>query len=147
MNPFSENFFVYKLIELLFKLLKYLFVPEENYFNNVKETLLTDLKTKLPYQDYIDMFGTILDIELDGQMNDIQVKNYQVGNLKINLPNFIDFSIITKYKDHWYRWVRGFTFIFLIIYHINQLTKFLRGFSITDGAITKANESIGGKKK
>lgn len=33
-NPFSENFFVYKLIELLLEALKSLFVPGENFFIN-----------------------------------------------------------------------------------------------------------------
>lgn len=40
-NPFSENFFVYKLIELLINALKSLFIPSdgflENYFNELKE--------------------------------------------------------------------------------------------------------------
>lgn len=93
------------------------------------------------------MFKTILDIADDGQMSDIPIQNYKVGNLNISKSNFIDFSFITKYRSTWYSWVRGFTFIFLIIYHVNQLTKFLRGFSITDGSIIKANESIGGNKK
>lgn len=33
-NPFSENFFVYKLIELLVEAIKGLFFPSENFFNN-----------------------------------------------------------------------------------------------------------------
>ena len=147
LNPFSENFFIYKLIELLGDLLKWLFITKDDYFSNIKETLLSDLRTKLPYESYINMFSTILDIADDGQMSDISINNYKVENLNINMPNFIDFSIITQYRSTWYMWVRGFTFIFLIIYHINQINKFLRGFNITDGSIIKASESIGGNKK
>lgn len=33
-NPFSENFFVYKLIDLLIDALKSLFVPSSDFFNN-----------------------------------------------------------------------------------------------------------------
>lgn len=33
-NPFSENFFVYKLIDLLVDALKSLFVPSSDFFNN-----------------------------------------------------------------------------------------------------------------
>lgn len=135
------------MIELLGDLLKWLFIPKDDYFSNIKETLLSDLRTKLPYESYINMFSTILDIADDGQMSDISINNYKVGNLNINMPNFIDFSIITQYRSTWYMWVRGFTFIFLIIYHINQINKFLRGFNITDGSIIKASESIGGNKK
>lgn len=149
LNPFSSDFFGYKLVSLLLdgfgNLLKWLFVPSEDYFSNIQETLLSDLKTKLPYESYINMFGSILDISIDGQLEDISINNYQIGNKKINVPSFIDFSIITKYRDTWYTWVRGFVFIFLIIYHINQLTKFLRGFSITDGSLTKAG--FGGDSK
>lgn len=144
LNPFSENFFVYKLIELLGNLLKWLFIPADDYFSNIKETLLSDLKTKLPYESYINMFGTIIDISTDGQMDDISLENYQVGTLNVNVKKFIDFSVITKYRSTWYAWVRGFVFIFLIIFHINQLSKFLRGFSITDGSVLKA---FGGGKK
>ena len=146
-NPFSENFLGYKLIELLGDLLKWLFIPSDDYFNNIKETLLSDLKSKLPYEDYINMFGTILDLSTDGQMEDIAINNYQVGDTSVSVPNFIDFSFITKYKDTWYMLVRGFVFIFLIIYHVNQLNKFLRGFPITDGAIRHAEKSEGGKNK
>ncbi len=34
LNPFSENFFAYKLIELLLNALKSLFIPSDNFFNN-----------------------------------------------------------------------------------------------------------------
>lgn len=121
----------------------WLFVPSDDYFSNIKETLLSDLETKLPYKDYVNMFSTILDIGTDGQMEDISIKNYKVGSLNINVPSFIDFSFITKYRSTWYSWVRGFVFIFLIIYHVNQINKFLRGFSITEGSIKNA----GGDKK
>lgn len=123
--------------------MQWLFVPSDNYFSNIKETLLSDLETKLPYKDYVNMFSTILDIGTDGQMEDISIKNYKVGTLNINVPSFIDFSFITKYRSTWYSWVRGFVFIFLIIYHVNQINKFLRGFSITEGSIKNA----GGDKK
>lgn len=146
LNPFSENFFVYKLIELLGNLLKGLFIPNENYFSDIKESLLSDLKSKLPYENYIGMFGSISDISTNGEISDIAINNYQVGDLNLNVSNFIDFSFITKYRDTWYSWVRGFMFIFLIIYHVNQLTKFLRGFSITDGAISHYESSRSDKK-
>lgn len=113
-----------------------MFVPSDDYFSNVKETLLSDLETKLPYNDYITMFSTVLDISVDGQIEDISINNLQVGDLSISLPNFIDFSIITKYRSTWYAWVRGFTYIFLLLYHVNQIVKFLRGYTITDGSIS-----------
>lgn len=127
-------------------------MPSDDYFSNIKETLLSELETKLPYQDYINMFGTILDISTDGQLSDIKIENYEVGSLKLNVSKFIDFSIITKYRSTWYAWVRGFMFIFLIIYHINQIMKFLRGFNIADGSSggntdnNNSNNKLGGGK-
>lgn len=63
-NPFSENFFVYKLIDLLGDLLKWLFVPNNNPFNELSnkfdekfafvnqiKTLVNDL---LGYTNYGD---------------------------------------------------------------------------------------------
>ena len=135
LNPFSENFFGKKIVSLIGDLLKALFIPSDNYFDNVKETLLSDIQAKIPYQDYINMFKTILDVGADGQLSDISINNYKVGDLSISVSNFIDFSYITKYRQTWYAWVRGFVFIFLIIFHINQINKFLRGFGVTDGAI------------
>lgn len=146
LNPFSDVFFGKTLVELLGNLLQWLFVPSDDYFSNIQETLLSDLETKLPYQDYIDMFGIILDVSVDGQMEDISINNYKVGSLNVNVDNFIDFSFITQYRETWYAWVRGFVFIFLIIYHINQINKFLRGFSISDGSIQQLNK-LGGDKK
>lgn len=42
--------------------------------------------------------------------------------------------MIFKYKQTWFQWCRGFTYIFFIIYNLNQLIKFLRGFSVSDGS-------------
>lgn len=144
LNPFSDNFIGKIIVESIGNLLKGLFIPSDNYFSNIKDTLLSDLETKLPYESYINMFSIISDVATDGEMQDIGINNYQVGTLNINLPNFIDFSYITQYRDTWYSWVRGFVFIFLIIYHINQINKFLRGFSISDGSIHQSS-SGGGK--
>lgn len=49
-NPLSENFFVYKLIELLINALKFLFVPSDTFFN----TWLDDLN-----QYFSDTFGIL----------------------------------------------------------------------------------------
>ncbi len=144
-NPFSDNFLGKKLVELLGDLLKWLFIPSDDYFSNIKDTLLSELETKLPYQDYVNMFGTIKDVATDGQLSNVEIKNYKVGKLNINLPSFVNFSIITKYRSTWYSWVRGFVFLFLIIYHINQMTKFLRGFNIADGT-NGGNFKEGGKQ-
>ena len=49
LNPFSENFFVYKLIELLGDLLEFLFVPSEDVINGVVDSV----KSKFSFIDTI----------------------------------------------------------------------------------------------
>ena len=142
-NPFSENFFVYKLIDLLSDLLKFLFVPAEDFFSSHLDQLKQEFSEKIPYQDYINMFETIQQVE-SGQDITIDLKGYNVGNVfTFDAKNFIDFSWVTKYKNTWYSWVRGITFILLIIYHINQLMKLFRGYNIGDGSSKNDNQIPG----
>lgn len=119
---------------MLGNLLQWLFVPEDNYFENEIEKIKGKLSEKIPYQDYINLFETIKTVE-SGEDLSIDLPEYKIAdNLTIQQQKFIDFSKVTKYKDTWYGWVRGFTFIFMIIYNINQIMKFLRGFNVADGA-------------
>lgn len=149
LNPWHENFLGKKIVELLEDLLKWLFVPDEDFFNNNIEEIKKGISQKIPYQDYVNLFETIKTIE-GGEDLSIDLPEYQISdNLTIKQSKFIDFGKITKYKQTWYGWVRGFTFIFMIIYNINQITKFLRGINVADGATAiglEKNSNIGGKK-
>lgn len=67
-NPFSENFFVYKLIELLVDAIKSLFIPSDDFLG----TYFTDLKDWFsdrlgflfyPFELVIDILNMILDID------------------------------------------------------------------------------------
>lgn len=139
------TFYGKKIIELLGDLLNWLFVPNENFFNDNIEGIKEKISKKIPYQDYINMFETIKQVQ-SGDNIKIELNEYNVGNnLTINSKNFIDFSWITKYKDTWYAWVRGFLFIFLIIYNINQIMKLFRGYNIAEG-FNKIDKAGGGSK-
>jgi len=68
-NPFSENFFVYKLIELLINAIKSLFIPSDDFFS----TYFTDLKEWFsdrlgflfyPFELIIDVLSKILNLNL-----------------------------------------------------------------------------------
>lgn len=121
-------------------------MPDEDFFSNNIEELKTKISQKIPYQDYIDLFETIKTVE-GGEELSIDLSEYKISdNLTINQKKFIDFSNITKYKNVWYGWVRGFTFIFMIIYNINQITKFLRGINVADGTSNVSAESNKGGK-
>lgn len=95
----------------------------------------------------MNLFETIKTVQT-GEDLSINLPEYQIANnLKVKQDKFINFGRITKYKQTWYSWVRGFTFIFLIIYNINQITKFLRGINVADGSVlVGTNSNEGGKK-
>ena len=121
-------------MNLLGDLLKWLFVPSEDFFNNNIEDIKTRISKKIPYEQYIDLFESVKNVESSEDIG-IDLKDYKItNNLSISKSKFIDFSNITKYKETWYNWVRGFTFIFMVVYNINQITKFLRGINVADGA-------------
>lgn len=128
-NPFSENFFVYKLIELLGDLLELLFVPEENYFADKFDNLKEAFANRISYQSYIDIFENTKNVVADEQIS-IDMESYSVGTLKISKNKFIDFSVFDKYKQTYYGWVRGFTFVFLVLYVINHWYKLIRGVDL-----------------
>lgn len=138
LNPFSENFILKKLFEWignfftdLWDLFVGLFVPEENYFTDKINNMKYKISQKIPYQDYIDMFETVKQVQ-SGEDITIDLNGYKIGNTNINAKKFIDFSWVSKYKNTWYSWVRAFVFVFLIIYNINQIIKLFRGYNVAE---------------
>lgn len=133
-NPWHDNFLGKKIIELLGDLLKWLFIPDDNFFDDNIEEIKGKIAEKIPYQDYIDMFETIEQVNGDGDLS-VSLENYNFGKgLTYSNKKFIDFNWVTKYKDTWYAWCRGVIFILLIIYNINQISKLFRGYNVGDGS-------------
>ena len=69
-NPFSENFFVYKLIDLLVDALKSLFIPQDDFFNTYFEELKTWFSDRLGFLSYpleliLDLLDRILNINFE----------------------------------------------------------------------------------
>lgn len=96
-NPFSENFFVYKLIELLIEMLKGLFVPSDNFFND----WLADMN------DYFsDRFGIIyypFDLVIDFLTRVVDTCSNVSSSAVLNVPD-LDFMGVTL--------IHAFTFDF-----------------------------------
>lgn len=138
-------FYGYKIIELLGELLHSLFIPKDDFFSNQIDDIKYKISQKIPYQDYIDMFETVKQVKEEGNLS-VGLEGYNFGNgITYNNKKFIDFSFITKYKTTWYAWVRGFVFIFLIIYNINQIMKLFRGYNVAEG-VSKIENAGGGTK-
>lgn len=97
LNPFSENFFAYKLVELFLEMLKGLFIPSDNFFND----WLADMN------DYFsDRFGIIyypFDLVIDFLTRVVDTCSNVSSNAVLNVPN-LDFMGVTL--------IHAFTFDF-----------------------------------
>ena len=128
--------------------LHYLFVPSDGYFDNIVFDIKTDISNKIPYGDFINTFEDLAESENYNSNGEISVNlnGYRVSNdLTINVDNFIDFSNINSVKDTWHAWVRGFIWILLIIYNVNEVIKFLNKYSFSAQS-SSSNSSGGGNK-
>lgn len=135
-------------MDLLKELLIWLFVPEDNYFNNLANEFVVAFNEKIPYQDYINTLESMQNIEVDSITESIDLDNYYISDsLTISQDKFIDFSIFEKYKNVWYTWIRVVIYIMLIIYNINQVIVLFRGASAVSGAgISLANNNTTSNK-
>lgn len=80
-NPFSENFFVYKLIELLLEMLKSLFIPSDNFFND----WLSDMNNY-----FSDRFGIIyypFDLVIDFLTRVVDTCSNVSSNAVLSVPD------------------------------------------------------------
>lgn len=121
-----------------------LFVPSDNYLQSRIDSLGEKLNTKIPYKQYIEDFEQLSEIEHESR--DITVSadlsNYKVSDdLYIDKPKFLDFSFMSKYQNVWFSWVRVVVYIGLIIFNLNMLTKYLRGFNLADGSFRLVNNN------
>lgn len=108
-NPFSENFFVYKLIELLGSLLKFLFVPTENSFNSIQEKI----NTRFYFLNQIkELFFNLIGYNNYGSELPIFSINYYGQTV-----NIIDFSLFTNYRI----WLHGIILAVAWFYYLRKL--------------------------
>lgn len=133
------------IIDLLGSLLQRLFVPEENYFSSKIDTLKTDLNNKIPYQQYSNTLQSIGQAGGSNQQaisSSIDLNNYKLTDrFTLSMSNFIDFSIFSQYRDTWFVWVRVVVYALLFLYNINEITKFLRGFSVAGYSSSHVNQN------
>lgn len=97
-NPASENFFVYKLIDLLLDLLKKLFIPEDGYF----ELWFNDLK--MFFEDKLGFLATPFTIIIDfiNRYLDLNPSEDIIINIPdITVPNFEEHIIVKATTFNW----------------------------------------------
>ena len=124
-------------------MLKWLFVPDDDFFSSNIDNLKSMLSDKIPYEDYLQIFGNVENVN-GSSGGSISLNGYKINGSTFNSENFIDLGFITKYKDTWYSWTRGVIYILVIIYNINQVMKLFRGYGLTSGS---SKVSSGGDKE
>ena len=97
LNPFSENFFAYKLVELIISGLKELFIPSEDFFTNWWNDFSSFFDEKLgfltiPFELFIDFVSAYLNLSEE---------NIIISIPNITVPNFENHVIIEAQTFNW----------------------------------------------
>lgn len=134
LNPFDENFFGNKLIELLSNALSFLFTPSED--------ILTELQEKVSSK-----FGFINSIKL--AVDDIQqmIENIENGSAKLTVDidseyykgeaTILDLSWYSKFKYYGDLVFTGFAYVLFILRMYKAVPNILSGLSSGAGIISR----------
>lgn len=96
-NPFSENFFAYKLVELIINGLKSLFIPSDDFFSNWWNDFKSFMEAKLGFLTKpIDIFITFISSYLN-----LSEDNIIINIPNITVPNFEDNILIHAQTFNW----------------------------------------------
>ena len=96
-NPFSENFFVYKLISLLIDAIKSLFIPSDDFFSNYFTNLKDWFSDRLgflfyPFELIMDILDKIVNINFSDPVIHIPDINEPFTNNKLISATIFDFN-------------------------------------------------------
>ena len=96
-NPFSENFFVYKLISLLIGAIKSLFIPSDDFFSNYFTNLKNWFSDRLgflfyPFELIMDILDKIVNINFSDPVIHIPDINEPFTNNKLISAATFDFN-------------------------------------------------------
>lgn len=128
-NPFSENFFVYKLIDLLIEALKSLFIPGDeffsNYFNELKEWFSNRFGfLAYPLDLILDVLNRILNINFTEPAFNIPEIKDPITNT--NLISATSFNFNTLLENETFKTVHNIYLILIdaaIIFALVNLAK------------------------
>lgn len=126
----------------------HIFVPEDDYFDNTINDIKSCFRDKIPYEDFMKLFEDVKDVEGSSSGLNVNFSGYKIGDKTIETGNnWVRFDFVLKHKDTWFAWCRGFTYIFFIIYNINQFLKFLGRLGVVEGSNLSVNNSVKGESK
>lgn len=116
-----------KIVSGLKDALVALFVPADDYFSNQVDSLKTELMEKLPIESAMSIIET-LETASAGDMPNVEIDYMGVH------ATIVNFDLFKKYKPTINSWIRGFMFVLLAFYWIDQLYKMIRGTSLFSGS-------------
>lgn len=103
--------------------LKTCFVPPDDFFDNWKNTFIGMLQEKLSIDEYLDFISSLKEIS-SARLNDFKVTLFGTE------CTVLTFSWYYKNIDTINDLIRGFTYLVLVFFNINQAYKMLRGTSL-----------------
>lgn len=121
------------IIDGIMTVLKFLFIPDDKFFENKLNHLNDLLNQKIKTESYVELLENL---QYAGRMR------ASLPPLTINIfgqnVTIVDFSLYAKYQETIYGWVRGFVFVFLVLYNFNNVYKLIRNGSMAGGMGTQA---------
>lgn len=125
MNPFSENFFVYKLIELLGDLLEWLFVPSQERLQAIPNTITN----KFAFIDSIKIAINSLK-DMINNLGNAPTISINLGSTKytgaMNMT-VIDMRWYAPFKGHGDLIITGFFYVFYLWRLFVNISNILNG--------------------
>lgn len=144
-NPFNENFFVYKLIDLLSELLKSLFVPSEDKINEIKDTITSKFNFIDSIKEGINAIQNMLNnIGETPSLESTEISSkYYNGKLTI-----VDMSWYKPFKPYGDLVITGFSYIMFIWRMYVHLPDTINGIGGNISGLSNSyQKQEGGKEK
>lgn len=134
LNPLSENFFVYKFIELIGNLLKSLFVPRQESFTKIHNTF----NARLGFVDVIKNGINELQQRLEHMENG---KRSAYPSLSVNINSdwytgeavIFDCYWFAPYREHIHLFVSAFCYLFFMFRIYKHIPSIISGSSTFGG--------------
>lgn len=125
-----------KIVDGIKELLIYLFVPSDDYFSEQVDSLKTSLEEKLPIGAVTEIIETVQTASA-GEMPNVEVDYMGVH------ATIVNFDFFREYKPTINSWIRGFMFVLMAFYWIDQIYKLIRGVSLFSGSGRGSSEVPG----
>lgn len=114
-------------------LLHDLFVPSDDYFESETNKLQSQIESKVGTEDYTNVLNSLTRASRTG-LQDIKVDLWGIS------VTLVPFSMITPYISTIQDWTRGFMFVFIVLWQINNMYKLIRGTSLITLKSSKGGE-------